>query len=77
MFVILLLYFLYCNIIIIALFIFKLKTSNNLQQFKYKNDKKLFYRGVKKVKEIKPKIQNRFLCNGSTQRTVPPFIYIT
>ena len=60
-FLILLLYFLYCNIIIIALFILGLKTSNNLQQFKYKNDKKtLFYRNIKKVKENKPKIQNHF-----------------
>ena len=46
---------------IIALFILGLKTSNNLQQFKYKNDKKtLFYRNIKKVKENKPKIQNHF-----------------
>ena len=53
-------YFLYCNIIIIALFILGLKTSNNLQQFKYQNDKKQYLTGVKKVKENKPKIQNRF-----------------
>ena len=46
--------------IIIALSILGLKTSNNLQQFKYKNDKKTFYRNIKKVKENKPKIQNHF-----------------
>ena len=28
---------------IIALFILGLKTSNNLQQFKYKNDKKQYF----------------------------------
>ena len=33
-----------------ALLILGLKTSNNLQQFKYKDDKKLFYSDVKKSK---------------------------
>ena len=33
----------------------------------------MFYRDVKKVKENKPKIQNRFLCNRSTPKTLPPF----
>ena len=37
--------------------------------------KTIFYRD--KVKESKPKIQNHFLCNGSTLRTLPPFICIT
>ena len=35
----------------------------------------MFYRDVKKVKENKPKIQNRFLCNGSTPRTSPFHMY--
>ena len=39
--------------------------------------KTIFYRDVKKVKGNKPKIQNHFLCNGSTLRTLPPFICIT
>ena len=41
-FCILYLYFLYSNITTIALFILRLKTSNNLQ-FKYKNDKKQYF----------------------------------
>ena len=32
---------------------------------------KSFYRDTEKVKENTPKIQNRFLCNGSTPRTLP------
>ena len=41
-------------IIIMALFILGLKSSNNLQQFKYKNE--IFYRDIKNLKENKPKI---------------------
>ena len=34
------------------------------------------FRDVKKVKGNKPKIQNHFLYNGSTPRTLPPFTCI-
>ena len=54
-----------------ALLILGLKTSNNLQQFKYKNDKKTFYRSVKKVKENKPKIQNRFYATDLLREPSP------
>ena len=37
-----------------ALFILGLKSSNNLQQFKYKNE--IFYRDIKNLKENKRKI---------------------
>ena len=57
----------YCYIIIIALFFLGLKTSNNLQQFKYKKDKTLFYRNFKKVKGNKPKIQNHFYATDLLQ----------
>ena len=46
----------------IALFILGLKTSNNLQTFKYKNNieeyftKTIFYKDVKNLKQSKPKI---------------------
>ena len=45
------------NNIIIDLFILGLKTSNNLQQSKYKNDTKQYFTEMLKIiKESKPKI---------------------
>ena len=46
----------YNIIVVIVLFILGLKTSNNLQQFKYKNDIKQYSTDVKKLKENIPKI---------------------
>ena len=62
--------------IIIALFIIRLKATNNLQRFKYKNDIKQYLTEMLKKTTYTEKLKP-FLCNGSTTRTLPPFICTT